>query len=139
MKLALKKSPPPLEREEQATYFGWLHYLKHDTVRVGEFAFAIPNGSYLAGDASRRAIQGAALRRQGVRAGVPDVCLALPVKPWHGLFLEFKRIGAPRPQPGDDQSIWHARLRMMGFYVAVVFGFEQAKAITLEYLAGSDQ
>lgn len=139
MKLSLKKPPPPLEREEQATYFGWLHYLRHGAVRVGDFAFAVPNGSYLFGDASKRAIQGAALRRQGVRAGVPDVVLPIPIKPWHGLFLEFKRIGGPKPQPGDDQSLWHAKLRSMGYYVAVVFGFEQAKAITLEYLKGSEQ
>lgn len=134
MKLALKKSPPPLERHEQATYFSWLHFLRHDGVRVGDFAFAVPNGSYLHGDIAKRAIQGNMLRAQGVRAGVPDVFLELPVTPYHGLRIEFKRIGAAKP--GDDQSIWHARLRSRGYYVAVCYGFEQAKAVTLEYLKG---
>jgi hypothetical protein len=136
MKLSLKLSLPPLEREEQAAYFGWAHFHRHGTHRLGDFAFAVPNGSFLAGNTAKRAIQGAALRRQGVRKGVPDVCLPIPVKPWHGLFLEFKRIGAAKPQPGDDQAVWHARLRSMGYYVAVVFGFEQAKDVTLEYLKG---
>lgn len=134
MKLALKKSPPPLERHEQATYFSWLHFQWHEGTRVGDFAFAVPNGSYLSGDIAKRAIQGNALRVQGVRRGVPDVFVEIAVKPYHGLRIEFKRIGGA--QPGDDQAVWHARLRKQGYYVAVCYGFEQAKAVTLEYLKG---
>lgn len=131
--LKLKAPPPPLERDEQRAFFDWLYYIKDDGLSLWEHAFAIPNGSYLHGDISRRAIQGRALRLQGVKAGVPDVFFAIPRKPYSGCFIEFKRIGAPAPKPDDDQSKWHARLRAQGYFVAVCYGFEEARTITIAY------
>lgn len=135
MKLSLKPPPPPLERHEQETYFNWLLYQRYGNHRVSDFAFAVPNGGYvLPGTPVQRSIYGKAMVRQGLRKGVPDVFIEIPVKPYHGLRIEFKRIGGA--SPGDDQSMWHARLRSQGYYVAVCYGFEQAKAVTLEYLKG---
>lgn len=131
-RLKLTRLPPPLERYEQEAYFSWLPYApRYSGHRLCDHAFAIPNGSYLFGDVSKRAIQGAALKRQGVKAGVEDVMILIPVEPYHGLLLEFKRIdGAP---PSEAQEQWHARHRSMGYWVGVPYGFEQAKDMTLEY------
>lgn len=131
LKLKAQKLPPPLERQEQRAYFEWLYYVRYGTLRVWEFAYAIPNGSFLAGSPAKRAIQGRALALQGVKRGVPDICIAIPVAPYGALYVELKRIGADKP--GDDQSIWHARLRAQGYYVAVCHGLAAAQAITREY------
>lgn len=123
----------PLERQEQAAYFAWLYTQRYQGLRIWEWAYAIPNGSFLAGTPAKRAIQGHALRLQGVKAGVPDICIAMPVKPYSGLYVEMKRIGVPDPKPGDDQSLWHMRLRAQGYFVAVCHGLAAAQAITNEY------
>lgn len=123
----------PLERQEQAAYFAWLYTQRYQGLRIWEMAYAIPNGSFLAGTPAKRAIQGHALRLQGVKAGYPDVGIDIAVAPYHGLRIEFKRIGAPAPKPGDDQSLWHMRLRDQGYFVAVCHGLAAAQAITNEY------
>jgi hypothetical protein len=133
-RLKLKKSPSILERHEQETYFNWLHWQRHDGYRVGDYAFAVPNGSFLHGTIAQRAIQGNALRRQGVQAGVPDAFLMIPIAPYHGLAIEFKRIGGGKPT--DDQLQWHARLRKQGYRVETCYGFEAAQVATQKYLAG---
>lgn len=130
--LKLKPPPPPLERHEQEAYFGWLYYQRYEHERIWDYAYAIPNGGYmLVGSVAQRAMQGNAMRRQGLKAGYPDVNVDIPVAPYHGLRIEFKRIGAAKP--GDDQSMWHARLRKQGYYVAVCYGLDQAQAVTREY------
>jgi hypothetical protein len=67
-----------------------------------------------------------------VRRGVPDVFVEIPVAPYHGLRIEFKRVDGAKP--GDDQAMWHARLMRQGYAVFTAYGFDQAKAFTLEYL-----
>jgi hypothetical protein len=60
--------------------------------------FAIPNGG-----ARHKAIAGK-LRAEGVRAGVPDICLPVPRGEYHGLFIELKR-----PKGGhvsEEQEAW---------------------------------
>ena len=132
-RISLKASPPPLERDEQANFFAWLRTVKHEDERLVDFAYAIPNGSYLHGDVSRRAIQGRELKRQGVQAGVPDVCIAIAIAPYHGLYVEFKRIDGPKPNA--DQVAWHERLRRRGYRVVIAYGFDEAKRATLTYLS----
>jgi hypothetical protein len=137
--LKLKQLPSPYERDEQAAVVSWAFYQRWNGHRLSDHLAAVPNGTYLHGDVSRRAIQGDALRRQGVKAGYPDLILDIPIAPYHGARIEMKRIGAPAPKDGDDQAMCHARLRSQGYYVAVAFGFEQAKDIILNYLEGGKQ
>lgn len=134
---ALAKIATPFEGEEQAAFFTWAYYVKYKGVRLWDFAYAIPNGAFLAGTPARRAAQAKRLIKQGLKPGYPDVNIDIPVAPFHGLRIEFKRIGARKP--GDDQSMWHARLREQGYYVAVCFGWKAAATVTLEYfgLTGS--
>jgi hypothetical protein len=125
------KRPAPLERQEQQAYFTWLHLLSYEGQRVWEYAYAIPNGAFLAGSAVKRAIQARYLIKQGMKPGYPDVNIDIAVTPFHGLRIEFKRIGAPKP--GEDQSTWHARLREQGYSVSVCYGLKEAQVATLEY------
>lgn len=121
----------PLERVEQSVFFQWLRYFTYDGLKVFDYAYAIPNGSFLAGDAKRRAIQANALKMQGLKPGYPDVNIDLPANGFHGLRIEMKRIGGDPPP--EEQTNWHKRLRAVGFDVRVCYGWEEAKRATLDY------
>ena len=135
--LKLTKQPSILERYEQEAFFSWVRTVRYCGEPILEDCHAIPNGSFLAGDASRRAIQGDALRRQGVKAGYPDVAIDIAVEPYHGMRIEVKRIGAPTPPP--HQVAAQERLRYRGYRVDVCYGFEQMREATLQYLGISDK
>lgn len=110
------------ESAEQQAYFDWagLHPQAHA-------AFAIPNGG------RRSKIEAARLKREGVRAGVPDVFLPKVRGGASGLWLEFKS-DAGRVSPSQTQRI--DALVADGYAVGIVYGCEQAIALTRAYLSG---
>lgn len=73
----------PLESEEQVAFFEVASYLlSTDQYSV---LFAVPNGG-------KRHIRTAInLKREGVKAGVPDIIFAYPSQGYNGLFIELKR------------------------------------------------
>ena len=75
----------PLEAEEQAALFQWAEY---QSGKYPELAlmYHVPNGG------SRNKAEAANLKRQGVKSGVPDVCLPVPRGNSHGAYIELKRI-----------------------------------------------
>lgn len=80
MKDALK------EADHQKLIFEWaaLNYGKYPELR---FMYHTPNGG------SRNVIEAVNLKAQGVRSGVPDICLPVPKGKYHGLYIELKRYG----------------------------------------------
>jgi len=80
----------------------------------GVRVFAIPNGGHRGGS------QGAALKAEGVQAGVPD----LFVPAW-GMWIEMKREAGGVVSP--VQKDWIAYLEGIGHRVIVGRGFEDAK------------
>ena len=111
------------EKEEQIALFDWaayrpdLHLLHH-----------IPNEG-------RRSIQHAmSLKRQGVKPGVPDICLPVARGKYHGLYIELKTTGG-RPTP--EQREWQRELLEEGYCAAVCYGFEQAKQTIDWYMRGA--
>lgn len=79
--------------------------------------FHIPNGG------SRNKLEAANLKKQGVRAGVPD--LFFPVARWgyHGLFIEMK---AGRNKATQAQNKWITLLEKNGYIARVCHGFDGA-------------
>lgn len=65
------------EADEQAAVVAYC-----DLKRVP--CFHIPNGG------SRNKAEAANLKRQGVKAGAPDLCVPVPSGSKHGLFIEMK-------------------------------------------------
>ena len=88
--------------------------------------FAIPNGG------QRHKLVAAKLRAEGVRPGVPDLCLPAPRGHYHGLFVEMKRTAGGSVSAA--QKAWHRELAARDYRVAVCRGWEQAQAAILEYL-----
>ncbi len=97
------------EHLEQVRLVSWFRRT-YPGVRV----FAIPNGGH------RGASQGAALKAEGVQAGVPD----LFVPAW-GMWIEMKREKGGTLSPA--QSDWISYLDDCGYQCIVGRGFEDAK------------
>ena len=112
------------EAYEQELLFQWaeLQKCKYPSLRL---MFHIPNGG------SRNAREAANLKKQGVKAGVPDICLPHPCGQYHDLFIELK-VG--KNKPTEKQSQWLADLSDAGYKTAVCYGWKAAADTILEYL-----
>ena len=104
------------EHEEQCLFVQWME-LQFPSVRF----FAIPNGGY------RAKLIAVKLKREGVRAGVPDVY----VPAWK-LWIEFK------PEKGGKvtpvQKEWKEYLEGIGDTHFVARGFNDAKQKVIQFL-----
>ena len=82
--------------------------------------FHIPNGG------SRNKMEAANLKRQGVKAGVPDLMFPVALRGYHGLFIEMK---AGKNKTTKNQDEWLDLLAQNGYCVRVCYGFLEAMAI----------
>lgn len=131
-----KTIPPPeyfreLERvskaQEQMTLFSWA------AMQSGKYPelnllYHVPNGG------SRHKAEAGRLRAEGVKAGVPDLCLPVARGQYHGLYIELKRQRGGRTS--DHQSEWLDALSAQGYKAALCYGWEQAAGTIIEYLTG---
>lgn len=85
--------------------------------------YAVPNGG------RRDKAEAAHLKMQGVKAGVPDLCLAVPKGKYHGLYIEMK---VHPNKTTAVQEIWLKNLSFYGYAVKVCYSCVAAK-ITLEH------
>jgi hypothetical protein len=88
--------------------------------------FAIPNGGH------RHPTIGAQMKAEGCRPGVPDLMLPVQSNGYPGLFIEMKRRVGGRLS--DEQKVWRNRLTENGYCVRVCLGWEEARAVLIEYL-----
>lgn len=77
------------ESEEQICLFRWAQWAcgKYPELKL---LFHVPN------EGKRSVYTGARMRSEGLRAGVPDICLPVAKKRYHGLFVEMK-VGKNKP------------------------------------------
>lgn len=87
--------------------------------------FHVPNGG------SRNRVEAANLKRQGVKAGVPDIFLPVARGGFHGLFVEMKAEGG---RLSEKQEEWLADLHAQGYAVKVAYGWEEARKAIEAYL-----
>lgn len=119
-----RAKPIPHEGEEQEALFRWAAYMKGLYPEI-ELLYHIPNGG------SRNPAEAANLKRQGVKAGVPDLCLPVARGRYHGLYIELK-VG--RNKPSDKQKKWLLALNAQGYAAAVCYGWESAAETIKKYL-----
>lgn len=85
------------------------------------------------------AIRGAKARAEGVKAGVADIFLPVPMLPfgmfeptrYHGLYIELK-VG--NGKPSDIQNEFMSDMINNGYYSCIVYGWLEARKIILDYL-----
>ena len=113
------------EHDEQKALMDWaaLHMGRYPELAL---LFAIPNGG------KRDAATAVRLQAEGVKPGVPDVCLPIARQGWHGLFIELKW---GRNKPSEYQLDWLERLTAQGYLAIVCWGWQEAVEAVKEYLA----
>lgn len=98
-----------------------------------DLMFAVPNG----GDRSMSVA--AAMKAEGVKRGVPDLCLPVPRGHYAGLWIEMKKPGEERKADGgrsEHQIKWHKRLVKQGYAVVTCYGWTAVvKTLQLYYFA----
>jgi VRR-NUC domain. len=114
----------PTEAQEQETLFRWTEFYAQQQPDI-ELLLHIPNGG------SRHPAEAANLKRQGVKAGVPDLLLPVARKGYHGLWIEMKRIGG-RISP--NQQYWLRNLGEQGYKCEVCYGYDEAVKVIKEYM-----
>lgn len=75
------------------------------------------------------------MRAEGMKKGVPDLCLPVARGGCHGLYIELKRTKGGKVTP--EQLEWVDALTRQGYMAAVCRGWEEASDIITEYLGGT--
>lgn len=123
-----------LEHGHQVALVNWWALEANRRGLDARLLVAIPNQGR--GGGWRQARRGAYMKAEGVRAGMPDLCLFIPVNQYHGLAIELKA-------PSKTARVYPAQNEMMGLlsdqgYLALVaWGWEDAMKQILLYLDGS--
>lgn len=112
------------EAAEQEAVIRWAEYAKGRYPELKSL-YHIPNGG------SRNALEAANLKRQGVRAGVPDLCLPAPKGKYAGLYIEMK---AGNNKPTQKQTEWLSMLARQGYAAVVCYGADEAIKTIESYL-----
>lgn len=116
----------PTEAKEQAALFEWIRYAARKYPEL-ELCFHIPNGG------SRNSREAKNLKAQGVKPGIPDICLPVARKGYHGLYIEMKRRKGGRIS--EDQGTVLGLLREQGYCAWVCKGANDAIELITEYLS----
>lgn len=99
---------------------------------LDDWAFMVPNGSMFAGTPKQRAMYMNALKRRGFKPGISDIVIAYPAAPYHGVYLELKRLNGGRTS--EEQRAWCLLMERAGYYAGICSGFDVAKAFIDKYL-----
>ena len=113
------------EHVEQAALFRWAEFAR---ARLPELTLlhAIPNGGH------RHKATAARLKAEGVKRGVPDLCLPVARNGAHGLYIELK---TERGKATPEQLGWIRALRRQGYAAEVCRGWESARSMIEHYLS----
>ena len=99
--------------------------------------YAIPNGG------KRHVKTASDLKKQGVSAGVPDLCIPIPNNDYHGLYIEMKRRpkilkNGKKSYTNSSASIsqleWISKLNALGYKATICYGSDEAIEVIKKYL-----
>lgn len=116
------------EHDEQRALIDWVHLnqTKHPELRL---LYATPN-------AGKRSVGAAKwMQAEGMRKGVPDLCLPCARNGYHGLYIEMKVEGG-RMRP--EQKEYLRMLQDQDYCAVIAWSADEAIQIIEEYLDGAD-
>ena len=110
----------PTETQEQITVASWL--------RVNNILFYhVPNEA-------KRSIGLARIEiAMGLQSGVPDICIPIARKGFHGLYIEMKSL---KGKATENQLKWLKNLKEQGYQCYVCKGADIAIKAIQDYLEG---
>lgn len=92
-----------------------------------DLLYHVPNGG------KRDKATAIALKRQGVKAGVPDLVLPVARCGYHGLYIELK---APGGSAQKTQREYIKHLRQQGYLAVICYGWQESVQLISNYLDG---
>lgn len=115
--------PPESESDLQARCIAWF-----DKKYPGcqQLLFAIPNGGH------RSKATAGILKAEGVRRGVADLFLAIPIMGTHGVFIEMK---FKKGKQSPEQIQFQTQVEAMGFKYIVTRSEDDFKTAITTYLS----
>jgi len=113
------------EHEHQVQVINWARDHEHRWPDLW-FLFAVAN----AGAGAQRG-QAGKMKAEGVKPGVPDLCLPVARGGYHGLFIEMK---TETSGASSEQKVWIERLRGENYYCTLAHGSVIAIQILQTYL-----
>jgi rhodanese-related sulfurtransferase len=113
-----------LEHLEQCALIRWCA-LNEGRFPELRWIYAIPNGG------QRNIAVAAKLKKEGVKAGVPDLCLPVARGGYHALYIELK---AGKNKPTASQLEWQGGLNGLGNMVVTCWGWEPASHVIERYM-----
>lgn len=111
-----------IEHKQQVTLMRWMEL---QFPKQYALTYAIPNGGHRHIAVARK------LKAEGVKSGVPDLCIAWPGGGYHGLYIEYKTETGKATQ---SQRSWIKALSEKGYRAEVCKGVDQAIRVITEYL-----
>lgn len=118
-----------LEHGHQVALVNWWALEANRRGLDARLLVAIPNGGH------RHPVVAAKMKAEGVRSGMPDLCLFVPVNQYHGLAIELKAPSkTARVSPAQDEMM--GLLSEQGYLALVAWGWEDAMKQILLYLDG---
>lgn len=112
------------EAQEQRALFQWAGLAEQQYPEL-KLLHHIPNGG------KRDARTAANLKKEGVKAGVPDMCLPVARGQYHGLYIELK---TAKGKVQKNQNEWLNALNKEGYATKVCYGWLEAKESIERYL-----
>ena len=112
------------EENEQTCLFRWAEFAEVQYEEL-KLMYHVPN------EGKRSRIAGARLKDQGLKSGVPDVCLPTAHGGYIGLYIEMK---VKPNKPTENQKQWLRKLREQGHLTAVCYSWEEAKQLIEQYI-----
>ena len=87
--------------------------------------YHVPNGG------KRNRLEAAALKREGVKPGVPDLVITVAKGKYHGLYIEMK-VGDNKTTKNQDE--WIELLNNNGYLAVVCYGSHAAIDVIEKYM-----
>lgn len=113
-----------IEHQEQATFIRIVNMQKWKYPGL-DMLFSIPNGG------QRHIAVAIKLKAEGVRAGVPDLMLAVARGGYHGMFIEMK---SGYNKPTVAQACWLERAAKEGYHCVVCYNAVEAWDAVKKYI-----
>jgi hypothetical protein len=114
------------EHGEQVVLFRYLDLIAPLWPELVRCIYAVPNGG------KRGKLTAAKLKQEGVRAGIPDICVPYASHPHASLRIELKR--ADGGTVSKEQSARAADLESLGNLVLIARGWEPAARAIVDYV-----
>ena len=116
-----------MKSEEHAIQCAFVKWARLNERAHPELAllFAVPNGG------QRNVIVASKLKAEGVRAGVPDMCIPVARRGHIGLWIEFK---SAKGRVSDSQMAYRELLEHEGHRVEVCRAWDDAAEVVKWYL-----